>query len=132
MSDLIQKQIKHLEDQVRVLKQSDPTQANLPEPLQAFPGTAKALEAFVDAKVAEGIKKHAATVAVPVAPPNQFYAVAQQLLLASLKPAEVAWIVEHVGQGSPGFAQFLQSESIKTVVQVGFETYKEFLEGKTK
>lgn len=59
-------------------------------------------------------------------------AVINELANTSLKPAELDWLHVHVVSGAPGFQQFLRSEAIKTLVQVAFENYRDFLEGKVK
>jgi hypothetical protein len=54
------------------------------------------------------------------------------LIQASLKPDEVQWVQEHVAGGSPGWPQFLQSETLRQLIQMGYEEYRKFLAGQKK
>lgn len=92
----------------------------------AFPTLSKEVERLAAEKVAEQLKKQSPN------PAERLTEIAQGLAVASLQPAEVLWLSEHLRKGAPGLDQFLQSDSIKTVVQMLFETYKDFLEGKVK
>lgn len=55
-----------------------------------------------------------------------------QVLQAALPPESMTWVTEHMKGGAPGFLQFLQSETIRSVLQLGFEEYKQFLAGQKK
>ncbi len=124
-------------DAAEAVKAAAPlTSQAIPEAPSNFPGNSKALLAFVQQEVQKGIKEWQDSQPKPVAAPaqagDQWKLAAGLLAQACLKPGEVAWLAEHVAQGAPGFNQFLGSESIKPMVQMFFEGYKEFLEGKAK
>lgn len=55
------------------------------------------------------------------------------LLEKNLPPADMAWLTgEHIPAGAPGFVEFLNSDTAKTLVQMAFDAYKEFLAGQRK
>ena len=55
-----------------------------------------------------------------------------QLIQASASPDDMAFVNDHIAKGAPGFREFLQSETIRSWVQLGIEEYKAFLAGSKK
>lgn len=107
------------------------TSPHMKEQLRAqFPGAIEQLEPPQDiaAVVAAEVARQVAALQPPKADDSALKAAAFTLLKSSLTPEQMEWVIGHVARGAPGFGNFLTSDDIKTVVQLGFEQYKAFLE----
>jgi len=128
-----------------------PSAAPAPTPsLTGLPGTSQQLETvighIVDQKmqafqqqasqVVQGLQQQMTALqqqAVQAANSSDALKAGMLQVLQSALPADsMAWINDHIQKGSPGFMQFLQSETIKSVLQLGFEEYRQFLAGQKK
>lgn len=89
------------------------------------------LQAVVQAEVRRQLAEMPAPQAAPPGPGAVEQAM-MVLLSQSIKPEEMQWVQGHIKEGAPGFVQFMQSDTVKTITQMAFEAYKEFLAGQRK
>ncbi len=102
-----------------------------PEPPRVTP-TMPALEKLVQEEVTRQMKVVTPVPAQEPHPGEVIKAGLFQIMKMSLTPAEMEWVNEHIDLGAPGLAQFLESDDVKTIAQMAFETYVKFLENSTK
>lgn len=105
-------------------------------PLPPLPALTPAPTANIQALVQQEVARQLAAMAPPAAPPAPAQGHVEQALMVlleqSITPAEMEWVRGHIAEGGPGFVEFLQSDTVKAVMQMGFEAYKEFLSGRRK
>ena len=54
------------------------------------------------------------------------------VLQRCLPKEDCDWLMQHVVEGAHGYQQFLNSESIKPVIELVYQEYRSFLKGETK
>lgn len=86
------------------------------------------IQQLVKEEVARQLATKPAQPETPKVDEGALKAAAFTLMKESLTPEQMEWVISHVMKGAPGFGNFLTSSEIKTVVQLGFEQYKIFLE----
>ncbi len=65
-------------------------------------------------------------------PPVNPWMVLWPIVQKALKPEDLGWIKAHVAEGAPGFLQFLDSQTLQSLLQIANEEYRSFLRGDAK
>lgn len=125
----LREQARQLEEAAKLESLRLPTLKSItsqtqPPPQLPHPGN---LQVLVQQEVARQLAE-----AKPIAQPAPAAKTDEMLMLLlsqSIKPEEMEWVSQHIKEGGPGFLEFLKSDTIKAIMQMGFEAYKEFLAG---
>lgn len=127
---------RQLEEQATRLRASAPGGMQIPA-FKSFLGPAPAppsvttvapllTMADVQAEVQRQLHAAAAQAAPPVAPADQTEQALMALLSQSIAPTEMDWVRQHIKDGAPAFVPFMQSDTVKTLMRMGYEAYREF------
>lgn len=97
-------------------------QATTPAPIPSAPSAPleKLIEEMLDRKLQARLPQPAAPTA------DQTEQALMVLLSQSIAPAEMEWVQQHIKAGAPAFVPFMQSDTVKTLMRMGYEAYREF------